>query len=125
VVLLPHSTHKLQPLGVGYFGPLSHYYGMQVDDFCRYGHSGVNKGGFFLSSTDTICRAWKVTGLPPYNPTAVLETLTRTKPSKSQGIEELNIPTTLRTPKTPRTIPKLNIAISSRAVLNPVESNQD
>ena len=26
ITLLPHSTHKLQLLDVGYFEPLSHYY---------------------------------------------------------------------------------------------------
>ncbi|OCK91280.1 uncharacterized protein K441DRAFT_730483 [Cenococcum geophilum 1.58] len=46
VALPPYSTHKLQPLDVGYFGPLSHYYGKQVDDFCRYSHLGVNKEYF-------------------------------------------------------------------------------
>ena len=53
---------------------------------------------------DTISNAWKATGLLPYNPTAVLKTLTRTEPSESQDKEELNTPTTLRTPKTPRTV---------------------
>jgi len=112
VALPPHSTHKLQPLDVGCFGPLSYYYGKQVDDFCRYGHLGVNKE-YFLKlypkarmqafTHDTICSAWKATGLLPYNPTAVLKTLTRIEPSESQDIEESNIPT-LRTPKTLRTV---------------------
>ena len=53
---------------------------------------------------DTICSAWKATGLLPYNPTTVLKTLTRIEPSESQDIEELNTPTTLRTPKTLRTV---------------------
>ena len=53
---------------------------------------------------DTISNAWKATGLLPYNPTAVLKTLTRIEPSESQDIEESNTPTTLRTPKTPRTV---------------------
>jgi hypothetical protein len=43
-------------------------------------------------------------GLLPYNPTTILKILTRIEPSKSQDIEELNIPTTLRTLKTLRTI---------------------
>jgi hypothetical protein len=46
VALPPHSTYKLQPLDVGCFGPLSHYYRKQVDEFCRYGHLGVNKEYF-------------------------------------------------------------------------------
>ncbi|OCL00895.1 uncharacterized protein K441DRAFT_504613, partial [Cenococcum geophilum 1.58] len=72
VALLPHLTHKLQPLDMGYFGPLSHYYRKQVDDFCRYGHLGVNKE-YFLKlypkarmqafTPDTICNAWKAIGL--------------------------------------------------------------
>jgi len=53
---------------------------------------------------DTISSAWKATGLLPYNPAAVLKTLTRMEPSESQDTEESNTPTTLRTPKTPRTV---------------------
>jgi hypothetical protein len=33
VALPPYSTHKLQPLDVGYFGPLQHYYSEEVDNF--------------------------------------------------------------------------------------------
>ena len=55
-------------------------------------------------TTDTIYSAWKATGLLLYNPTDVLKTLTRMEPSKSQDIQELNIPTTLYTLKTPRTV---------------------
>jgi hypothetical protein len=34
VALPPHLTYKLQPLDIGCFRPLSHYYRKQVDDFC-------------------------------------------------------------------------------------------
>ena len=51
-----------------------------------------------------ICNAWKATGLLPYNPTAVLKTLTCIEPSESQDIEELNTPIILCTLKTPRTV---------------------
>ena len=98
---------------MGCFGPLSHYYKKQVDDFYQYGHLGVNKE-YFLKlylkahmqafTTDMICSAWKAIGLLSYNPTAVLKTLTHMEPSESQDIEESNIFTTLRTPKTPRTV---------------------
>ncbi|OCK72679.1 hypothetical protein K432DRAFT_315821, partial [Lepidopterella palustris CBS 459.81] len=46
VTLLPYLTHKLQPLNVGYFRPLKHYYSVEVDNFCRYSHTGVNKKYF-------------------------------------------------------------------------------
>ena len=53
---------------------------------------------------NTIYSAQKATGLLFYNPTAVLKTLTCIEPSKSQDIEELNTPTILHTPKTPKTV---------------------
>ena len=53
---------------------------------------------------DIISNAWKATGLLPYNPTAVLKTLTHTELPESQDTEESNILTTLHTPKTPRTV---------------------
>ena len=53
---------------------------------------------------NTIYSAWKAIGLLPYNPTAILKTLTYMEPSKSQDKEELNTPTTLCTLKTLRTI---------------------
>ena len=46
VALPPYLTHKLQPLDIGCFGPLQHYYGIQVDDFCQYSHAGINKEYF-------------------------------------------------------------------------------
>lgn len=35
VVLPPHSTHRLQPLDVGVFGPLAHYYSKALDQHVR------------------------------------------------------------------------------------------
>jgi len=46
VTLPPYSTHKLQLLDIGCFGPLQYYYGVEVNNFCRYGHVGVNKEYF-------------------------------------------------------------------------------
>jgi hypothetical protein len=31
--LPPHSTHRLQPLDVGFFGPLAQYYIQEIDHF--------------------------------------------------------------------------------------------
>ena len=34
ITLSLYLIYKLQPLDVGYFGPLFHYYRKQIDDFC-------------------------------------------------------------------------------------------
>ena len=41
ITLPPHSTHNLQPLDVGLFSPLQHYYGTEVDDVYRTGVIGI------------------------------------------------------------------------------------
>lgn len=42
----PHITHRLQPLDVGIFGPLTHHYGKLVDSQVRLGHTGITKADF-------------------------------------------------------------------------------
>ncbi|OCK91028.1 DDE-domain-containing protein [Cenococcum geophilum 1.58] len=116
VALPPHSTHKLQPLDVGCFGPLQHYYGVEVDNFCRYGHIGVNKEYFMklyptaramAFTRETICEAWKATGLLPYNPTAVLKTLPQVGPSAGLETNQLITNINPQTPRTPKTVKDL------------------
>ena len=113
VALPPHSTHKLQPLDIGCFGPLQHYYGIQVNDFCRYSHAGVNKEYFMKLypaarvQAFTHCNAWKATGLLPYNPTAVLKTLPYIKDSAGLETDPLITNTSLQPPKTPKTVKDL------------------
>ncbi|OCK72741.1 hypothetical protein K432DRAFT_315282, partial [Lepidopterella palustris CBS 459.81] len=46
VTLLPYLIHKLQPLNIGYFRPLKHYYSVEVDNFYRYNYIEVNKEYF-------------------------------------------------------------------------------
>ena len=41
-----HSTHLLQPLDVGLFGPLQHYYSAGLDEWIAKGEEGMNKGEF-------------------------------------------------------------------------------
>jgi hypothetical protein len=43
----PHSTHLLQPLDVGIFGPLGTYYSNEVDNWTRtHPYQSINKGDF-------------------------------------------------------------------------------
>ena len=41
-----HSTHDLQPLDVGIFGPYATYYGQEVDIETRKSHGLLNVGKF-------------------------------------------------------------------------------
>jgi hypothetical protein len=80
----PHSTHRLQPLDVGCFAPLAHYYSQGLDHLIRQseGHSGIKKRDFFsifwpafkrAFRKEVIDSAWSKTGIWPWNPEAVLK----------------------------------------------------
>lgn len=82
-----HSTHLIQPLDVGLFGPYQHYYGQAVDKFMR---SGQNKNGIkrsifipFLTqacertfSAANIHKAFATTGIWPLCARRVLAKMT-------------------------------------------------
>ena len=84
IVLPPHSTHRLQPLDVGLFGPLAHHYTISLDKFIRdtEGFSKVTKRTFYTlfraawlaSFTElNIKSAWEKPSLVPFNPSLVLD----------------------------------------------------
>ena len=131
VALPPYLTHKLQPLDVGYFGPLQYYYGVEVDNFYRYGHTGVNKEYFIklypiarakAFTYKTIYSAWKAIGLILYNPTAILKTLSRIEafvsPKTNQSITIIDR-RTLKTPKTVEDLKSLRNQITKSTTERP------
>ena len=78
---LPHSTHILQPLDVGIFGPLSRAYKKRLYDIALYGALAITKQEFLeiyqavrsqAISLTNIASAWRATGLIYYDPSAVL-----------------------------------------------------
>jgi len=80
----PHSSHLLQPLDVGCFGPLKQAYGRQVEDLMRMHINHVSKleflcasrEAFFASITErNIQGGFSGAGLMPYNPERVLSKL--------------------------------------------------
>ncbi len=82
--LPPHSTHLLQPLDVGVFGPLGKAYKKCVHLHSRYGAVTVNKLDFLryyqearltAITTQNILGAWRGAGLVPYNPSTVISKL--------------------------------------------------
>jgi hypothetical protein len=114
LISLPaHSTHLLQPLDVGLFGPLQHFYGKAADDYVRNTQAGILKGTFWsfyrearekAYSQTNIKQAFRATGVSPFNPNAVLTRLPSVKsppmtisPASSEGD-----PRIFTTPKTRR-----------------------
>jgi hypothetical protein len=83
LVYPPHSTHRLQPLDVALFSPLSTFYSHNLDQFIAdsQGLSSISKRDFFRlfwsaytkSFTEAnINSGWQQTGLYPFNPHVVL-----------------------------------------------------
>jgi len=94
----PHTSHLLQPLDVGCFGPLKNAYSRLVQDLARQGIFHVDKSDFLdmyqqarllVFSSQNIISGFRATGLLPFNPERVLSILTITKtpspPSTSYG----------------------------------------
>lgn len=87
IICLPaHSTHLLQPLDVGIFGPLQHYYGKAADTHMRDTRTGVKKGTFWIFYSEArgltflpkkIQSAFRATGIVPFNPNKVLVKVTK------------------------------------------------
>jgi hypothetical protein len=79
-----HSTHFLQPLDVGVFNALAHYYKQGLANRCRYSaHYFVDKVDFLeilqearaKAFTEPIIQsAWQKVGLSPLNPAIILDT---------------------------------------------------
>ena len=91
----PHSTHLLQPLDVGLFGPLQKHYRKAVEDFFLTTSHGINRAIFFPTykqarakayTVENIKAAFRVTGTIPLNPRVVLSQLAKpTAKSRSQS----------------------------------------
>jgi hypothetical protein len=88
----PHTTHRLQPLDVSLFSPLSSFYSQELDQWIQatQGLCRVSKREFykmFKAAYDqaftekNILSGWKRTGLSPFDPSLVLNQLsTRPQP---------------------------------------------
>lgn len=86
--LPPHSTHLLQPLDVGIFGPLALAYKRRVHLHSRYGAINVSKVDFLQYyqearkdgiTVQNFLGAWRGAGLVPYKPSVVTSKLPRPK----------------------------------------------
>ena len=91
-ILPPHSTHRLQPLDVGIFSPLSTAYSKQIDHLIQssQGFSRITKRSFWpmfrtawksALILDNIRSAFTATGVYPLNPKKVLDQIKKKTPS--------------------------------------------
>lgn len=83
-LLLPHSSHLLQPLDVGVFGPLKKAISARLDRLLRAGINRLEKGEWVeryleardISLTESNIRGgWRGSGLVPLNRTRVTHSL--------------------------------------------------
>ena len=84
ICLPSHTTHVLQPLDVGCFGPLAHYYRMEVEEACINGLDSVSKCDFLrfyaearqkAFTPETVCSSFSESGIVPFNPSVVYDKL--------------------------------------------------
>jgi hypothetical protein len=112
--LPPHTTHHLQPLDVGIFGPYQSYYGKIMDEECRksIGYTSINKTSFWgilkrarklAFTSETIRSAWAKSGLEPFNPRVVLADLPRENTPELRS----SSPVGPRTPHSPKSLRKI------------------
>ncbi|KAF3349016.1 Glycerate kinase [Verticillium dahliae VDG2] len=95
----PHSSHILQPLDVGCFGPLKKAYGRQIEERMRAGTTHISKEDFFPAfsaafqqamTVENIQGGFRGSGLVPHDPEAILSKLdvrlrTTTPPGAPNG----------------------------------------
>ena len=91
-ILPPHSTHRLQPLDVGIFSPLSTAYSNQIDHLIQssQGFSRITKRSFWsmfrtawktVLSFENIRSAFATTAIYPLGPEKILNQLKKKTPS--------------------------------------------
>jgi hypothetical protein len=82
ICLPSHTTHVLQPLDVGCFGPLAHYYRIEVEEACINGLDSVSKCDFLrfyaearqrAFTPETVRSSFSESGIIPFNPSVVYD----------------------------------------------------
>jgi DDE superfamily endonuclease len=116
-VLPAHSTHRMQPLDVGLFGPLSTAYSKELNNFMFNGTGLVSmtkrffytlfKPAFEKAFTEkNIINAFEKTGIYPLDPEQVLGKIRKPEPKPEPVLEDK----LLQTPKTCRSVRRVQKA---------------
>jgi hypothetical protein len=99
--LPPNSTHYLQPLDVGVFGPFKHWHQEVLYREIADGAYNFNKTDFFFHLQEirdrtfkksTILSAWERSGRFPYNPSVVLDALQDPLSSLTPNVNVASLP---------------------------------
>ena len=104
LILPPHSMHRLQPLDVSLFAPSANYYTQGLNQLLAnsLGMVSMSKRAFWsvfwpawqrAFSLENIESGFENTGVFPYNPSVVLDIITKQQP--------IEAPEALEAPKTP------------------------
>ena len=107
MILPPHSTHRLQPLDVGLFGPLSTAYSQQLNNLIHtsMGLVSMTKRLFWplfwqawikAFTSNNITSAFQATGIWPLNPDVILVKLQKTPSPPPNSTNSVKTPSTSR-----------------------------
>jgi hypothetical protein len=126
----PHSSHLLQPLDVGCFGPLKHAYGRQIEYLIRCSITHISKTEFFPAfyaafqaamTKSNIQGGFRGAGLVPLDPENVLSKLDVQLRTPTPVEKEASLPSPWVS-KTPKTV--LEASSQSEFLKRRVEGHQ-
>jgi hypothetical protein len=109
----PHTSHLLQPLDVGVFGPLKRAYGKLTEEMMAAGNNHIDKEDFLhlypsarekVFTQGNICNGFAGAGLKPLNKDRVLEKITFQLRTPTPPLVEVesSISSAFQTPQNPR-----------------------
>lgn len=127
LILPPHTTHRLQPLDVGLFQPLSTNYSWELDRMMNEsaGHVSMSKSFFWpmfkrawdkAFTEDNIQSAFRKSGIWPTDGSHIIKTITR------PTITTLQKTASLRTPKTAKAIRRFHIAYDKDPTVDKIKT---
>ena len=129
-VLPPHTTHLLQPLDVGIFGPEAHWISVALDEAAYTGASSISSLELLqivlearprALRSHNIFSAWRESGISPYQPQIVLEKLRRDCPSTPEHRSLGEAGQQLATPRQPADVHALINCQIDKGYTSPTE----
>jgi hypothetical protein len=122
ICMPPHSSHLLQPLDVGCFGPLKRAYGGLIEAKMRLGYNHIDKLDFLKAypaarqqvfSIENIQSGFHAAGIQPHDPSQVLDKLNYTVHTPTPPGSRGGASTSSSTLATPYTVRQLHKKVSS------------
>ncbi|CEL10571.1 hypothetical protein ASPCAL13688 [Aspergillus calidoustus] len=122
IYMPPYSSHLLQPLDVGCFGPLKRAYGGLVEAKMRLGYNYINKLDFLKAypaarqqvfSIENIQSGFHAAGIQPHDPSQVLDKFNYTVHTPTPPGSRGGALTSSSTLATPYTVHQLHKKVSS------------